>query len=106
MIQGQAMCPTVRSVGGWYYCLYLAQCGPWNFETRARRSRDLNHWSSAVTVMQPDRNEGVNVSDVDFVEWRGQTVLYYLAGDQRSWMALRRANFNGTERDFLEFNFR
>lgn len=89
-----AACPCIRYVSGHYYLLYLEHRAPrWFFETYIARSKDLKAWelSPANPILTPGLDDGINASDPDLIEFRGQTYLYYSVGDQRTWSKLRRA---------------
>ncbi|MBT6148167.1 MAG: hypothetical protein HOH74_22220 [Gemmatimonadetes bacterium] len=99
-------CPCIRYEHGYYYMLYLEHRGPrhW-FETYVARSRDLLTWelSSANPVLRATGlDEGINASDPELVEMEGTTWVYFAVGDQLSWMNMKRATFNGDQRQFLE----
>ena len=103
-----AACPCIRYVAGHYYLLYLEHRTPrWFFETYLARSQDLVHWelSAANPILTPGLNDGINASDPDIVEFRGQTYLYYSVGDQRTWSKLRRAIYPGPMRKLFEAYF-
>jgi alpha-L-fucosidase len=89
-----AACPCIRYVDGNYYLLYLEHRTPrWVFETYLARSKDLKSWqlSPANPILTPGFNDGINASDADILEFKGQTYLYYSVGDQRTWSRLRRS---------------
>ncbi len=98
-------CPCIRYSKGFYYVLYLEHRSPrWWFETYITRSSDLHHWilSSANPVLRPEGlDEGINASDPDLVEWKGQTLLYFAVGDQQTWMNIKRAVYPGNIDQFL-----
>jgi beta-xylosidase len=99
-----AACPCLRYVNGDYYLLYLEHRTPrWFFETYLARSKDLITWelSPASPLLTPGLDDGVNASDPDLIEFRGQTYLYYSVGDQRTWSKLKRAFFPGPMAEFL-----
>jgi len=99
-------CPAIRFVGGYYYVLYLEQRQPrWVFETYITRSKDLRRWelSASNPVLRAEGlDEGINASDPDLIEFRGETYLYYSVGDQRTWMNIKRAVCPGTVEAFLK----
>ncbi len=99
-------CPCIRYAGGRYYVMYLERRTPrWFFETYITRSEDLEHWelSAANPILTPTGpDEGINASDPDIVEWRGNTYLYFCVGDQRTWANVKRAMYPGTLEQFLE----
>ena len=41
-------------------------------------------------------DEGINASDPDIVEFGGKTYVYFSVGDQRTWMNVKRGEFEGT----------
>lgn len=100
-----AACPCIRYGNGYYYVLYLEQRKPrWFFEVYVARSRDLRkwEWSGANPVLTPDgQMDGINASDADLCELDGKTYLYYSVGDQRTWMDIRRAIYDGPMNEFL-----
>ncbi|HOJ59529.1 MAG TPA: hypothetical protein PK878_04525 [bacterium] len=103
-----AACPCIRYAGGYYYLLYLEHRAPrWYFETYLARSKDLYEWewSAANPVLRPDWNEGINASDPDIIEYRGNTYLYYCIADQLTWAKIKRAMYPGPLREFFEGYF-
>ena len=99
-------CPCIRYEHGFYYMLYLEHRGPrhW-FETYIARSPDLVEWelSSANPVLRAEGlDEGVNASDPELVEVDGRTWVYFAVGDQLTWMKMKRAAYDGSQRAFLE----
>ncbi len=99
-----AACPCLRFVNGCYYLLYLEQRAPrWFFETYVARSKDLVTWqlSPANPVLTPGLADGINASDPDVIEFRGQTHLYYSVGDQRTWSKLKHAVYPGPLANFF-----
>ena len=71
------------------------------------RSTDLETWelSSFNPVLEAETGEGKNNSDVDILEYKGKTYLYYATGDQETWSTMRVAMFDGTEKAFFEAYF-
>jgi len=103
-----AACPCIRYANGYYYVLYLEHRSPrWFFETYVARSRDLRRWelSPANPVLTPGLNDGINASDPDLIEFRGQTYLYYSVGDQRTWAKAKRAVYPGPMAEFFASYF-
>jgi hypothetical protein len=101
-------CPCIRYASGYYYLLYLEHRTPrWFFETYLARSKDLKHWelSAANPILTPGLNDGINASDPDLIEFRGQTYLYYSVGDQRTWSKLKRAVYPGPLTKFFDGYF-
>jgi hypothetical protein len=100
-----AACPNIHYAEGYYYVLYLEHRQPrWFFETYIARSSDLKQWklSSANPVISPQGlDEGINASDPDLIEHEGKTHLYYAVGDQRTWMNIKRARYDGLLSEFL-----
>jgi hypothetical protein len=103
-------CPSLHYHDGWYYMLYLEHRKPrWVFETYITRSKDLIHWltSSANPVLfSEDLDEGINASDPEIIEVKGNTYIYYAVGDQLSWMNVKRARFPGSLSQFFESWYR
>lgn len=101
-----AACPCIRYVDGWYYMMYLERHPPrWYFETYLVRSKDLRTWehSPCNPVIAPTLDdEGINTSDVDLITWQGKTIIYYTTGDQRTWMNLKQATFDGSMKELFE----
>ncbi len=99
-------CPNIHYANGYYYVLYLERRPPrWFFETWITRSPDLQSWelSGANPLIAPEGvDEGINASDPDLVEVDGTTRLYYAAGDQRTWMNIKMADYPGPLAQFLE----
>ena len=99
-------CPAVRYADGFYYLLYTEHRTPrWFFETYIARSTDLAKWdlSPMNPVLTADGlDEGINASDPDLVEFGGKTRIYYAVGDQRTWMNIKSATYNGRVPDFLK----
>ncbi len=99
-------CPNIHYANGYYHVLYLERRAPrWFFETYITRSSDLQHWelSTANPVISPEgTDEGINASDPDLIECKGKTRLYYAVGDQKTWMNIKYAEYDGTLADCLE----
>lgn len=121
-------CPAMRYYDGWFYCICLEMRNSdplfreWYFEEIIARSQDLIHWerSSKNPVLTPSpedrlifhpdvkltgREVNVNTSDIDFCEYQGKTVIFYAWGDQLGIHFLARAEYAGSEREFLESYF-
>jgi predicted GH43/DUF377 family glycosyl hydrolase len=100
-----AACPCLRYEGGYYYQMYLEHRTPrWFFETHIVRSKDLRAWeqSSMNPILTPEGlDEGNNVSDPEIVEIGDKTFLYYSAGDQLTWMNVKRKSFDGPMERFF-----
>ena len=104
-----AACPCLRYANGYFYLLYLEHRTPrWFFETYLARSKDLKTWelSPSNPILTPGLGDGINASDPDLIEFRGQTWLYYSAGDQRTWSKLKRAVYPGPLAEFFREHFR
>ena len=58
--------------------------------------------SAANPVLRPEGlDEGIDASDPDLIEWKGNTLVYFSVGDQLTWMNLKRATYPGSMADFL-----
>jgi len=102
-------CPCLRFANGYYYLLYLEHRTPrWFFETCLARSKDLKSWELSPTnpILTPGLDDGINASDPDILEFRGQSYLYYSTGDQRTWSKLKRAVYSGPLAEFFTGCFR
>ena len=99
-------CPCIRYVNGHYYVFYLENRSPRHyFETYITRSKDLQQWelSAANPVLAPrGLDESINTSDPDIIEVDGKTWLYYAAGDQLTWMNIKRGMYPCSMQEFLE----
>ncbi len=101
-------CPCIRYANGFYYLLYLEHRTPrWFFETYLARSKDLKEWtlSPRNPVLTPVKDEGINASDPDIIEFQGQTHLYYSGGDQHTWSKGKEALYKGPLGEFFEGYF-
>ncbi len=94
-------CPTIRYIEGTYYLLFLmGEDG--SFVTRAAKTTDFVHFDQSGTVaLSPAPGEGNNASDVDIVEYQGQTYITYITGDQHTWGDVMLGQYNGTMKDFF-----
>ncbi|HCU36135.1 MAG TPA: hypothetical protein DGT21_12015 [Armatimonadetes bacterium] len=105
-IDRYAACPCIRYAEGYYYLMYLEHRAPRHyFETYIARSSDLLHWewSTANPILSPEGlDEGINASDPDIVEWRGETILYFCVGDQLTWANVKRVTWPGPLTEFLQ----
>lgn len=106
-------CPTVKyAADGYYLVTYLFDLagdgsGPWI--TAAARTNDFStidnfggnaNYTCYQQFMAPDGpRDGVNTSDIDFIEWEGKVYITYLTGDQNTWGGNNDAWFNGTLED-------
>ncbi|MFI4861143.1 MAG: hypothetical protein ACIAXF_10720 [Phycisphaerales bacterium JB063] len=125
--QKYSACPTIRWSDGWYYMTHLEAIGGYRFETHIVRSRDLVAWESstrnpvitfdetdktlASEHLTPEQVEEIrgalnrNNSDIDYIEFEGQVVIYYSWGDQVGNEFLAQAVFDGTMDEFFAFYF-
>ncbi|MCE5279232.1 MAG: hypothetical protein ABFD92_10500 [Planctomycetaceae bacterium] len=112
----------LRYLDGWYYNFYLESIGG-GYEQYVVRSRDLAHWEKSphnpvLVASDEDRKiinprlpkslhervataKNLNNSDIDFVEFRGRTIINYSWGNQEGIEHLAEAVYEGTEADFL-----
>jgi len=97
-------CPVVRKQGDYYYVIFLRQDGKGGYESAMIRSKDLQTWeeSPCNPILTYCDGEGINNSDVDLYERDGRVEVFYAIGDQNKWCEVRRAFFNGTEKEFFE----
>jgi hypothetical protein len=52
------------------------------------------------------KEEGINNSDVDLVEFEGKTYIFYGIGDQLKWQGIKYAVYNGSFKELLTSYFR
>lgn len=102
-------CPLIRYFKPYYYVIYLHAPieGRNGWISYLARSKDLADWelSPFIPILEAEAGEGKNNSDVDILEYKGKTYLYYATGDQETWGTVRVALFNGTEKAFFENHF-
>jgi hypothetical protein len=83
--------------------------GDENFMTVVTRSPDLITWQDSPMVVLSAygySDEGKNNSDMDLVEYQGQTIISYATGDQKTWDHLKFAKYNGTMESFVKEFFK
>jgi hypothetical protein len=102
-------CPVIRYVNSWYYVIYLHKpvAGHNGWISFLARSKNLENWelSPFNPVLEAEAGEGRNNSDVDLIQYRGKTYLYYATGDQETWSTIRVAMYDGPEQEFFEAHF-
>ncbi len=102
-------CPVIRFFEPYYYVIYLHASteGHKGWISYMARSSDLASWelSPYNPVLEAEPGEGINNSDVDILEYRDKTYLYYATGDQETWGTVRVAMFEGSEKTFFESHF-
>ena len=102
-------CPVIRYHAPYYYVIYLHAPveGHNGWISYMARSTDLETWelSPYNPVLEAEQGEGKNNSDVDILEYKGKTYLYYATGDQATWGTMRVAMYDGTEKAFYEAYF-
>ena len=102
-------CPVIRYFSPYYYVIYLhaPQSGHNGWISYMSRSKDLVNWelSPYNPVLEADAGEGKNNSDVDLIEYKGKTYIYYSTGDQETWGTVRMAMYDGLMKDFYEKHF-
>jgi hypothetical protein len=102
-------CPVIRYIKPYYYVIYLhAATGKHKgWISYLARSADLLEWelSPYNPILEAEAGEGINNSDVDLLECKGKTYLYYATGDQETWGTVRVAMYNGSEKEFFESYF-
>lgn len=100
-------CPMIRKEGAFYYVLYLSVDWSDGFQlvTKLSRSADLITWERGPEVFRAGYRDGYNFSDVDLIENDdGNFEVYYMNGDQETWMNLERLIFEGNFQDMWEGN--
>jgi predicted GH43/DUF377 family glycosyl hydrolase len=95
-----AACPTIRYINGFYYVFYLRSNR--YFSTYVSRSADLVTWEdSSSVVLFPTEEEGIDNSDMDFVEFNGELIIIYAVGDQTTYTNINSAKYHGSLADFV-----
>ncbi|MFD1836843.1 hypothetical protein [Paracidovorax cattleyae] len=115
-----AAAPTIKYSNGIFYVLYLRAIGsPTVFKTYVARTTDLVNFtlissaessdgtgiSRQLPLLEPAPREGINTSDVDLVEYEGETVMLYADGNQGNWHDVRMAKFSGSLDRFMIQHF-
>jgi hypothetical protein len=99
----------IRYLNPYYYVIYLHGKikGHNGYISYIARSKDLADWelSPFNPVLEASQGEGNNNSDVDILEYKGRTYLFYGTGDQATWSTIRVAMYNGPMRRFYESYF-
>ncbi|MGV8139672.1 MAG: hypothetical protein AB2L20_31195 [Mangrovibacterium sp.] len=102
-------CPVIRYFAPYYYVIYVHApvSGHNGWISYLSRSKDLVEWelSPFNPILEAEKREGKNNSDVDLLEYEGRTYLYYATGDQATWSTIRIAMYNGTMKKFFEDHF-
>ncbi|HZK68928.1 MAG TPA: hypothetical protein VFC36_04940 [Paludibacter sp.] len=102
-------CPVIRYFSPYYYVIYLhaPQSGHNGWVSYMSRSKDLVNWelSPYNPVLEAEAGEGKNNSDVDLIEYKGKTYIYYAIGDQATWGTVRVAMYDGLMKSFFENYF-
>ena len=102
-------CPVIRYFAPYYYVIYLHAAIPGHngWVSFLARSKDMIAWelSPMNPILEAESGEGINNSDVDLFEWKGNTYLYYATGDQATWCSVRVAMYVGPMRQFFDSCF-
>ncbi len=102
-------CPVIRFLSPYYYVIYLHQPieGHNGYVSFVARTKDLETWeiSGVNPILEAGKFEGINNSDVDLIEWEGNTYFYYASGNQQDWATLRIAMYRGSMQEFFEACF-
>lgn len=102
-------CPVIRYCKPFYYIIYLHAAIPNHngWVAFMARSKDLATWeiSPKSPVLEAEKDEGINNSDVDMIELDGKTYVYYCTGDQATWANVKRAVYQGPMKEFFESYF-
>jgi hypothetical protein len=110
--------PCIRYFAPYYYVIYYTTVDEKErpdqgsvmvrFASFVARSKDLVTWqlSPMNPVLQPEPDEGISTSDVEILEFEGNTYLFYAASTQTArppgWSAVREALYQGTMKKFFE----
>ena len=112
--------PTIRYIEPYYYLMlgthrtkppvtdYEYHFQSTRYVTFLIRSSDLEVWDVSPTrypMLDADIGEGINNTDADLFEHEGNTYIYYITGDQKTWGSGRLAMYSGPLRECLEAYF-
>lgn len=94
---------------GWYIFTHLQLAGNrdgfYIWETVMARTKDfvnLEYANKPFMSVTRMHYEGINLSDVDFIEWNGKVAFTYMTGDQSTWGFSSYAWYNGTLEDLYQ----
>jgi hypothetical protein len=92
-----AACPTIRFVNGHFYIFFLAKVGHFaTFMARTTNFKKFEFIDDAVLSTFETQGLGNNASDFDFVDYKGRVEMLFADGDQKNWVQIWRARYNGT----------
>jgi hypothetical protein len=108
--------PCIRYFAPYYYVIYyttvdesgLMVMSNGRYASYLARSKDLVTWqlSPMNPVLQPEPDEGISTSDVEVMEFEGNTYLFYASSTQTArppgWSAVRAALYEGPMEKFFE----
>jgi hypothetical protein len=110
--------PCIRYFAPYYYVIYYTTVDTSGrpdygsvmvrFASFVARSKDLLTWqlSPMNPILQPDPDEGISTSDVEIMEFEGNTYLFYAASTQTArppgWSAVRAALYPAPMKQFFE----
>jgi len=102
-------CPTIRYLNGWYYLFTMTDrmsvVDHSRYYTVVARSRDLVTFEESPREVLNNfgrTDEGLNNSDLDFVEVNGQVLFVYLVGDQETFGFMKLGSYSGTFEQFIK----
>lgn len=121
-------CPSIRYYDGYYYMVYLEALPLHRYLPYIVRTRDLENYELGLInpIMMFDEGDRIlknperfskeqieyikgavdcNNSDLDFCDYNGKTVILYSWGNQYGKEFLAEAEWNGTEKEFLQSFF-
>ena len=102
-------CPVIRYFKPYYYVIYLHNkiASHNGYISYLARSQNLKDWELTPfnPILEAEDGEGINNSDVDLLEYKGKTYLYYATGDQETWATIRVAMYDGSMKTFYENHF-
>ena len=113
--------PAIRYFAPHYYVIFYTPVGEGyasfgaayttvdeGYVSLVARSKDLVTWQLSIMnpVLQPGPGEGISTSDVELMEFEGNTYLFYAASNQTGgptgWSAVRMAMYPGPMKEFFE----
>ncbi len=104
--------------GEFYYLFNLEEQPDGSYFMSISRSRDLKTWqlspkpviySDRTHEINPEKRPGgmeLNASDVEIIEDKGKTIVFWLGGDQHGCCDMQCAEYPGPMAEFFEFYFK
>lgn len=85
-------CPTIKIIDKYIYLIYLGtnKNRALTYQTMISRSKDLINWTDSNYIfLSPDLNHDINASDVDFITYNSNTLIFYSESDQKTYAKVK-----------------